>query len=292
MGEAATLQHKNSGRFPVAGESMGSMKWEWLKRQYEDIKGHYKWAIITWLVAGSGFTWLVHFLQAALHANIAGWLALAAPIFSILAVGYLVFVSSRTTKAVSPTPSNSAMLPAPSQPSLRIPSPVDLRGEIQELYFYKPHAPLVSGKTFVVMKVRIVNHGPDEATITHVSLQAKLGDFQKNGEITNIPDSWRIKKKGTGELDLILPTYRETTIAPVLDNPPQKEIYKKGIPHEGWVAFECYDFNDIEFPNAQFDVHLKDSLGGSHLITRKSMVYIRKGQITVAGQPTLPAPSK
>lgn len=92
----------------MAGESIRAMKWGWLERQYEDIKGHYKWAIITWLVAGSGFTWLAQRLQAALHANIAGWLALAAPIFSILAVGYLVFISSRTSPTVAPTQNDAA----------------------------------------------------------------------------------------------------------------------------------------------------------------------------------------
>jgi hypothetical protein len=266
------------------------MKWVWLKRQHEDIKGHYKWAIITWLVAGSGFTWLVQRLQAVLHANIAGWLALAAPIFSILAVGYLVFVSSRTTPTVPSTRSDKVTLPLPSpQPVVCL--SVDLRGEIQELYFYKPQDfGMPAPKTIVVMKVRIVNHGPDEATITHVGLRANLEDFQQNGEVTNILELWRINRR-KGE-SMIFPTFEETSLAPVLGGQAHKEIYKKGLPHEGWLAFEFFDFRDVEFPNAQFDLYLKDSLGGSHCISRKSMVYIKQGELVVASKPALPPSPK
>jgi len=40
-------------------------------------------------------------------------------------------------------------------------------------------------------------------------------------------------------------------------------------PHEGWLAFEVYAHGSEEFPNAQFDLLLEDSLGGSHRIAEK-----------------------
>jgi hypothetical protein len=124
-----------------------------------------------------------------------------------------------------------------------------------------------------------------------VGLQAELGDVQQMGEVRDIPDSWHIRRKAGG-FNFIVPQYQETGIAPVLGDNANKEIYKKGLPHEGWLAFEFSDFRDIEFPNAQFDLHLKDSLGGGHRITRKSMLYIKEGEIVVARQPALPPPSK
>jgi len=216
---------------------------------------------------------------------------MAAPIFSILAVGYLVFTSSRTPRTVSAAPSNKPILPPPPLVPTVVLS-VDLRGEIKELYFYKPEGALgtVSHATIIVLKVRIVNHGPDEATITEVGLQVGLGDFQRMAQVTNIPDSWHIRRRRP-EFNFF-PSYYDTTIAPALGSRPHKEIYKKGLPHEGWLAFECVDFRDVEFPNAQFDLLLRDSLGGGHRISRKPMLYVREGQIVVPSQPTLPSSSK
>lgn len=182
------------------------------------------------------------------------------------------------------------MLPPPPPLPIVVHPPVDLRGEIQELYFYKPVVLGVSIRTLIVMKVRVVNHGPDEATVTHVGLHVGLEGFQQDCAITNIPDSFRIKRRREGDFDLILPSYQETTIAPILGGQAHKEIYKKGLPHEGWLAFECYSLQDVEFPNARFDLHLKDSLGGTHCISRKSMVYIRDAELVVASSPALPAP--
>jgi hypothetical protein len=37
----------------------------------------------------------------------------------------------------------------------------------------------------------------------------------------------------------------------------------------------------IEFPNAQFILHLRDSFGGEHRIQRKPMLYKKTGEIVI-----------
>jgi len=68
------------------------MWWIWIRNQYNDLKGNIKYGILYWLLLGGGMTWLAHWLQAVFRYNIAGWLALAAPIFSTLAVLYLLLI--------------------------------------------------------------------------------------------------------------------------------------------------------------------------------------------------------
>lgn len=269
----------------------------WLRRQYEDIKGNAKWALLYWLVLGSGLTWIIHHIQYAYHANIAGWLALAAPIFSILAVLYLVWIVSsrmpplktqKVTDKLDLIPVPAPQLTAPAklpQPPRQL--PVDLRGEIEEIYFQKQAGLfLLTLKMFIVMKVRIVNHGPDDATITHIALSATVGRETVECTVMNaVPSAWRIKRQKAGSF---FGETVETTISPDL---PPNEIYEKGIPHSGWLAFECMPLKDCEFPNAEFKLHLKDSLGGIHTIRREAMIYYREGEIVASTAATPPLPS-
>jgi hypothetical protein len=262
----------------------------WYSRQWTDIRGNLKWAFVYWLGLGGGMTWLAHHLQFTLHANLAGWLSLAAPIFSILAVAYLVVIvvgrnNNRTATPPSEEPTTGALaaiqnaLPAP--PALQ--KGVDLQGEIRELYIQSFEDMLHFSKTYVVMKVRITNHGPDEATVTGCGIRISLGDYQINGDVKNdIPVEWRIKKKRQGILGI---AYDETPIEELLSD---KCVYKKGHPNGGWLAFEVVSSGDIEFPNAQVELLLQDSLGGRHYITREAGVYPRTGELVMATQKLSP----
>jgi len=272
--------------------------WKWLQGQYDDIKGNAKWALLYWLALGSGLTWIIHHIQDAYRTNIASWLALAAPIFSILAVLYLVWiVSSRIPPlktqsiadklALIPVPAPEPKPPA-NPPQLPRQLPVDLRGEIEEIYFQKQGfgAFIFAMKIFILMKVRIVNHGPDDATITHIGLSATVGRRSLECTVMDaVPSAWRIKRLKAGSF---FGETVETTIAPDL---LPDEIYKKGIPHSGWLAFEYTPLKDCEFPNAEFVMHLKDSLGGIHTIRHEATIYYREGEIVVstAATPSLPS---
>jgi hypothetical protein len=254
----------------------------WLRQQYKDIKGHLKWEIIKFvavlLVSGGGLTVLAHWFQAAFHANITGWLALAAPIFSILAVLYLLVIFTPRTKRNAAVESFPAEYELPSGPRS-----VDLRGEILEIYFMS--APYMMSVTVapmhILLKVRVVNHGPDQATITHCGLDIDVGEFHRSAEVAEIPNSWRIRRR-------IPETFwvgvADTPVTPQLRTP---ETYPKGIPHVGWLVFTLYD-ERVEFPNATFTLNLRDSLGGDHYIRREPEAYKKAGEIvTVSEKPTL-----
>jgi hypothetical protein len=167
-------------------------------------------------------------------------------------------------------------LPAPA-----LPLPVDLRGDLSELYFRKDNDLLgMPSRTTVVMKVQIVNHGPTEATITHCGLQIRIGEDQFSGDLVkHIPDSWRIKKRKDGLLNI---AYEESPFDVSLGVVPHKEVYRRGIPLAGWLAFEFYFLENVEFPNAQFILILKDSLGGEHRVQKDAALYIKTGEIVTA----------
>lgn len=161
------------------------------------------------------------------------------------------------------------------------PRPVDLQGEILELYFFNPPEHLPISRIFVLIKIQIVNRGPDEATITHCGLKISLPDCQMNGEISDIPEVWRLKKRRPAIIGV---AYDEVVIGPRIGAQPHNEVYRKGHPREGWLSFEVYAQGDAEFPNAEFTVHLKDSLGGEHRVRRNSGIYIRTGEIVISQQ--------
>jgi hypothetical protein len=255
---------------------------DWLRRQYKDIKGHLKWEIIKFvavlLVSGGGLTLLAHWLQKVFSTNIAGWLALASPIFSILAVLYLLLIFTPRSTAVA---SGESLL-APNQLSAG-PLAVDLRGEILELYFLG--APYMMAMTispmYVLLKVQIVNHGPDQVTVKSCGLHINIGDFHRLGEPAEIPKLWRIKRKIQQTFSIGV---EETPVTPHLG---MAETYQKGIPQIGWLAFTSYD-EHVEFPNATFTIHLRDSLGGDHYIQREPEVYKKVGElVVVAEKPSL-----
>ena len=263
--------------------------WNWIYRwfasQWADVRGNLKYALAYWIVLGGGMTWLAHHLQATLHANLAGWLSLAAPIFSILAVAYLVAISAGRNSAriparipaPPPTPNaSSAIQRLAALPELPVrPKPVDLQGKFLELYIQSFEDLLHITKTYVAMKVQIVNHGPDEATIVSCGLHISLGPWSMEGQIMNrIPDDWRINKKR--ENSFLVASYDEVPLEPLLR---ASEVYKKGHPVSGWLAFELYVFGDVEFPNAQFNLNVTDSFDVTHAITRKAGVYPQTGEL-------------
>jgi hypothetical protein len=171
-----------------------------------------------------------------------------------------------------------AMLPAPKPSTPTLPSPVDLRGDILELYFRKVNDMLgLPDKTFILLKVKIVNHGPVEATISKVALTVSLGAFKQTCDLVkSVPDAWQIRKRDEQFLNMV---YIDTPVGPCLGENADEETYPTGIPRTGWLAFELCSLENIEFPNAEINLHLVDSLGAVHLIHRSSQIYVKNGEV-------------
>ena len=126
--------------------------------------------------------------------NLAGWLALAAPIFSILAVAYLVviFVWNEQTPRSCGGIRQASVYPHPQCRMLYLTRPLPpsrwiCTGKILEMYIALFDENLLFSKTYVAIKVQIVNHGPDEATVISCGLQnisrnmaSSWGDYEQN----------------------------------------------------------------------------------------------------------------
>jgi hypothetical protein len=131
-----------------------------------------------------------------------------------------------------------------------------------------------------------VNRGTSDATITRVGLRIELGDFRKGGDPIQIPSGLRVKRERAGTF--IGTVFDEFPMEPVLGVSTNSEIYRRGIPKEGWLAFEVYAHGTEEFPNAQFDLLLEDSFGNTHQITRSAGVYRTVGELVASTEPKTP----
>jgi hypothetical protein len=158
------------------------------------------------------------------------------------------------------------------------PKPVDLRGEISELFFYKENNVMgLPSHTYILMKVQVVNHGPVEATISRTGLQVSIGELCLTCDLVNpIPDLWQIKRRDDRYVNIV-DIY--TLIDPCLGAKSSDETYPTAIPRTGWLAFKFHSQENIEFPNAEFSLILIDSLGGEHRIRREPQLYVKKGDI-------------
>jgi hypothetical protein len=158
------------------------------------------------------------------------------------------------------------------------PLPVNLRGEILELFLHAENDLLgLPSRTYILMKVQIVNRGVAEATITRIGLRVRVGQFESMCDLLKeIPEAWQIRKRDDRYLNMV---YKNTPLDSILGAQPSEEIYRPGIPRSGWIAFELYAQENIQFPNAEFTLFLEDSLGGQHLIRRMPQLYVKRGDI-------------
>ena len=157
--------------------------------------------------------------------------------------------------------------------------PVNLQGEILELYFHNENDLLgLPSHTYILMKVQIVNRGATEATITKVGLQVRIGNYVSMCDLVKqLPESWQIRHRDERYLNMV---YINTPLdGERLGVNSSEEIYRPAIPRSGWIAFELYAQANIQFPNAEFTLYLVDSLEGEHRIQRKPQLYIKSGDI-------------
>lgn len=264
------------------------------KHIWEAIRGNVYFWLIT-LGGGAvvtGISRLIHYVRGTPQTDLKGTFILWMLVSCFL---LLTWVAARREARprgviVERKPDESASLSTMPNllrsPSPKLPLPVDLKGEILEIYFYTPEGWMQIGETYIVAKVSIVNHGPDEVTITRVRLEIVVGAFRQIAEITDVPAAWQVKRRKQA---LFGYTYDLTPIAPDLD---ANLTYPKGIPRIGWLAFKFYNLSGLEFPNAEFRLRLIDSLNGEHCVVREPMAYERLGEIvTVASTPATPSPN-
>jgi len=176
--------------------------------------------------------------------------------------------ATQAPQSLSPPP------PVPNEPK-----PVDLHGDILELYFDRQSVPGISLQVSILMKIRITNHGPDQTVITNWKLLIQLGEeTPRVAEVISIPPVWWVKKWRS---DLFNREPIKETIEVRLNELPPTNTYQKGVSQTGWIAFEYFTGEDIEFPNARFTVHVRDSFGKGHTFQRAAGIYKRPGQLMI-----------
>ena len=178
-----------------------------------------------------------------------------------------------------------------AKPVLRVKTPglgrVDLRGQILEFLLASEDDWVMPRRFYVAIRVQIVNHGEDEATITSYRLHVSLGSFEDDGAvIANLPAAWCVRRR---KQNSFAPAYEDMRPEPRLN---ATNIYKKGIPVEGWLFFELYEYGDVELPNVQVDLLVKDSFAGEHVITREAGVYPQQSALARDGMTQMLIPKK
>jgi hypothetical protein len=166
----------------------------------------------------------------------------------------------------------------PPRPAVksRVKRPVDLQGDLLEIYIRYPDDKFFPvTRAYVFIYARITNLGTDEVAITAFGLRVGLGDFDHHGTLIEIPDSLRIKRPREGVF--LGSGFDEFLLTPSLSS--QERIYGKGKPQVGWLAFEVTVHGSEEIPNVNFNLWLRDSFGGDHCITRSAGVYRTTGQL-------------
>lgn len=252
----------------------------WLRKLWKKVEGHVYYEILKFLALTAISVISTYVVARARHSTREDWLGyliLAFMVFCALVLSNLYVTKGR--QELDPPKSNEVPVSVPVNLSEAILSPrsVDLQGEFLEV-FIQTFDEIAVTRTYVLIKVRIVNAGKDEVTIVEKKLDISLPNWRAVATSVDIPDHWRLKKPNPRVLLAI--SYVETEITPKLGANPLDEVYKKGLPKEGWLAFELYiSRGETAFPNAQFDLLLTDSLGNQHRIRRNMGLYPTLGEL-------------
>jgi hypothetical protein len=287
-----------------------------IKRQWEELRPHLKWQLILLAVEGLGINAAIAALVSWATKHIQSWfgvptlpthfyvvlaiLVFCAILLSIIFIfAFVGLLSKRKTSTIPDAPIKSNFRPVsnnelvarlaaevvPTPPAQ--PKPVDLRGEILELYFYTDGIPTVNSQVYILMKMRTVNHGQDEASVTRWGLLIQVGqESPLSAAAMVIPNSWWIRRNAGG----LLVRYVKESIDVRLIEVNSTNTYRKGIAREGWVAFEIYNLAYLEFPNAKFTVILVDSFGQRHDIERRPQTYNRLAELMIREDSPVPVP--
>ena len=232
---------------------------EWMFQQGKDIRGNVRYWLpaIILMVAGSAV--------AALTRSLRSWQQVALfAIYLPIAIWAAVMTWARPVRTALPSPWPDEPLAIPTPPLTSAPTPKDpdLRGEMLEMIFSTTGALSNPRHIQVLMKLRIVNHGTIEVTVTNWKLEIKFGPkYPQATAFAAIPPTSVVIDRSSVDKPV-------EQIRTSLDQQAHTHPLKQGVPMTGWILFELgVLFEHTEPPvNAQFTVTAFDALGGSHRI--------------------------
>jgi len=261
---------------------------KWFEDQWNQIRGHVKYDLIKWVVlagipgASAAIPFLLHWVQSGRHApqqDLLGYVILGILIFCALTLtAILFFVAAKMTKAASPGDSSASA----TYEETSIPKPVDLRGEVLDLYFRD--TPQAYGNYDVFMKLRVTNHGFQEATVAEWNLYVSVGEHESTGTQAQIPATLQLKTREPSGV-FSEESFLHTALTPTFR---AEDTYRNAIHRTGWIAFTVVTWGNEAWPvNAVFRVKMTDSLGDEHWIQRPSQPYFKTGELVVVEPPPL-----
>jgi len=274
--------------------------WNQLRELRSHLAGHFMYDVLKWavLLGASVMTAaIVRWIQGLRHApqqDLLGYIIVAILVFIALTLCVFSIMLKKRFSEKDSTPTIAPLPEAPPEPEkeaeaapLKPPPTVDLHGSIENIYFLGASAPYLVNYS-VYVKLRITNHGPDEAVITKWYLYISIGETDKvQGNSVDLPANLAIKRPDTNYL-LMPQNFRYESLQPDLTKVPLSEPYRKGIPKEGWVRFDPSDYGSAPPVNGAFFIYLEDSLGNVHWITRKPQSYKVDGElIQLPDSPTM-----
>lgn len=263
------------------------------KRLWAAIEGNLYWQILTWLAGSSAVGAVLAAVAKLLHhvahlpqSNTMGYFIIGALEALTVAICILIARKNVLIRSTEGDPSNCfeanqvstapELIPLPPPPPP--PPSINLKGEILGLYFLRP--PSGFGSYSVFAKLRITNHGPDEAVIVKWNLHILIGkDEKQQAPPADISENMSIKRPESSLLMLGDPKFTYESVRPDLTKIPATEPYRKGIPKEGWIRFDTTDYGCEPPCNAAFYVYMEDALGNPHWIDRQPQSYRKDGDL-------------
>jgi hypothetical protein len=259
---------------------------KWLQAQWIDVRGNVKYALLLALYGGgsTAATWVFSYIQRIRHApqqDRLGYIILGFLIFCGLILMSLLY---RVISQPSTSGTRTAAIPAEDH-TPESSKEVDLRGEIEQLYFQSSDRPLAFSYS-ILLKLRITNYGPQEATILHWEIFSRVGEEQNAGKLMPLPPHLGIERQDYRSLGAE-PVSKIEPVTPDFET-LAKEPFRRGIPREGWVKFAISTSGFIEpAVNAYLIVYVEDSLGGKHFISRPAQHYKKDGEVVTRRMPLL-----
>jgi len=237
---------------------------EWFKREWHVIEGHAKWDFYRWAfaLAGASVVALGAYLVHRMRNFVPDWLPYVAAFG--LALFIFFWVGSKLTGTSNKIqPAEPAVPVDPPEVASEVHAPLNpnepnLKTEILEIFFYLKRLS-ISNDNFILMRLRVVNHGTQEAVVTGWQLKLSVDNAHLDCKEEEIPANWRLRRIDSSN------RVKFTTEDFNRDTSTFNEPLTKGVPKERWVCFRAFTLFRILPPhNAKMTVTLTDAFGRTH----------------------------
>jgi hypothetical protein len=267
--------------------------WQWCVRQWEDIRGHAKWAALVLLVAASGIggtvtAWLVSILHRLAHipqTNAMGYFIIGALVALVIAICFLVARREPKTLEITTSPVESSPAEEKEPTQTPIPKELDIFTERQQLHFKAAGPGEYAYRIF--LKLKLTNRGPVSATVSKWDLWVSVGEDHTHVESLGVlPSNLAVRRFEYQAFSTGKESFEQ--LEPNLGDQVDRFPLVRGTPQAGWVCFYVSAWNGTEpAVNARLVLQITDSLGGTHFHIREPANFIRDGDIVEHEKPTL-----